>query len=108
LPAGPTRNNAVPLVATLDILVRLAGAIVVAFVAIAVVRSQGRGVLSWVVRLSIGALLSFTSIWMVYGAFPDPAAIGTETFSIVATVVLVTGLAVDELIGTDVRRKFGM
>jgi cytochrome c oxidase assembly factor CtaG len=88
--------------------VRLIGATVVASVAIAFVRSQPRGAVSWIVRLTIAALLFVTSIWMVYRAFPYPAVVGSETFSIVATIVLVAGLAVDELIGADVRRMLGM
>jgi hypothetical protein len=92
----------------LDTLAQLAGAIVIAFVAIALVRSALRGTIAWLVRLVVAGALLVASLWIVYRAIPNAAALGTETLSIVATLVLLAGLAADELIGADLRRMLGI
>jgi len=97
-----------PPATTFDTIARLAGAIVLAFAAIAVVKSRHRGAPALVARAVAGLALGFAAVWIVFWAFPDPAAVGTETLSIVATVVFVAALAAEELIGNDVRRMLGL
>jgi hypothetical membrane protein len=81
---------------------------VVAFATIAVLRSGGRGIAGWAARLAVAVILFAVALWMVYTSFPFPAYAGTETISIVASAVFVAGLAVDELIGSDIRKIFGL
>jgi len=72
------------------------------------VRSPRRSPAAWLVKLLVAAPLFVASLWIVYHAIPNAALLGNETLSILATFVLLAALAADELIGTDLRRLFGI
>ncbi len=99
---------ALPLAAFFDVVARLAGAIVVAFVAIAILKSRRGGIVAFAARAIVAALLAALGLWMAYAAFPYPALAGAQAISLVATAVFVTGLLAEELIGADVRRMLGL
>jgi ABC-type transporter Mla subunit MlaD len=91
-----------------DAVARLIAATVVAFAGMAVVKSQRHTVTSWIVRAVVALPLFVVALWLVLLAIPYPRDPGMPTFSIVASAVFVTALGIDELIGSHVRRLFGI
>ena len=94
--------------ALLDVVAQLAGAILFAFLAIAIVKSERRGLASWALRLLVGVPLIGVSLWMVVTSIPYPAVVSASTLAVVASAVIIAGLGAEELIGADVRRILGI
>jgi hypothetical protein len=92
----------------LDAIARLAGAILIAFAGMTVVKSRRKMPLAWLARWSVGLPLFAAALWIVLATIPHPRDSGMPTFSIVASAVLIAGLAVEELIGSEVRRLLGI
>ena len=86
----------------------LAGAVLIAFAGMTIVKSRRRTVVAWTVRLLLSIPLFLVALWIVFLAIPFPIDPGAPTFSIVGSAVLVAGLAAEELIGADVRRALGI
>jgi hypothetical protein len=63
---------------------------------------------AWIARVVISLPLFVAALWLVVLSIPYPHDPGVPTVSIVASAVFVTGLAIEELIGADVRRFLGM
>jgi len=61
----------------------------------------------WTVRALLALPLLGGALWLVVVSIPYPHDPGMPTLSIVATAVFISGLAIEELIGADVRRLFG-
>jgi len=81
--------------------------VLTAFVGMTVLRSRLRTPRAWAFRIGFAAVAFGTALYMVLRTIPflaDPI----PTFSIVASTVLVTGLAAEELLGSDIRRKLGL
>ncbi len=53
-------------------------------------------------------LAAAASVWLAIGAVPAPKAFGIDGISALASVALVTGLVVEELIGRDLRTIAGI
>jgi hypothetical protein len=96
--------------AVLDATARLVGAISIAFAGITVVKSRRASIrqwAAWIARLTVALPLFAVALWLVVVTVPYPHDPGLPTLSIVASIVFVTGLAIEELIGADVRRFLG-
>jgi hypothetical protein len=83
---------------------RLAIAVAIAFAGMTIVKSQRRTISAWVLRVAVALPLFLASLWIVFFSIPFPRDPGAPTFSIVGSAVLIAGLAVEELIGADLRR----
>jgi hypothetical protein len=83
--------------------VRLALAVTGAFVAIVLIRLPRRSGFAWIGRYCIALALLALSVLQIAFAFP-PRAASTTAVEIVAVGALIAALAIDELIGSDVRR----
>ncbi len=96
--------------AILDAIARLIGAISIAFAGMTVVKARRslRPWWMWIVRAAIALPLFVVALWLVVVTVPYPSDPGMPTLSIVASAVFVTGLAIEELIGADVRRFLGI
>ena len=92
----------------LDQAARLAAAVVVAFVGVLFLKSQRRTLVSWVARIAVGVPALLIVLWLVIVSIPYPRDPGFPTFTIVATAILLAGIAVDELVGADIRRALGI
>jgi hypothetical protein len=95
----------------LDAVARLIGAILIAFAGMAVVKSRRATIRPWwrlITRAVIALPLFAIALWLVVVTIPYPRDPGMPTLSIVASAVFVTGLAIEELIGPDVRRFLGI
>lgn len=105
---------------TFDTFSRLAGAIVCAFVALAIwnvgsrsplalARSvaagftRGSSIFRGLLRLIVGSIFAVLALALALGASPDD-----RTFSLLGIGAFVCGLAVEALLGTGVRRVFGI
>lgn len=62
------------------------------------------GAMRWLVAAAIALPLFAASLWIVVTTIPYPKDPGMPTFSIVASAVFVSALAIEELVGADVRR----
>ncbi len=97
--------------AILDAVARLIGAISIAFTGMTVIKSQRAPLQRWwwlIARAVIALPLFAIALWLVVVTIPYPRDPGMPTLSIVASAVFVTGLAIEELIGADVRRFLGI
>ncbi|MGB8519041.1 MAG: hypothetical protein WCD38_02645 [Candidatus Tumulicola sp.] len=65
------------------------------------------GLLRWIAAGAIALPFFAASLWIVVTSIPYPKDPGIPTFSIVASAVLVSALAIEELIGPDLRRFLG-
>ena len=65
------------------------------------------GARRWLVAAAISLPLFLAALWIVVTAIPYPNDPAVPTFSIVASGVFVAALAVEELIGADLRRFLG-
>lgn len=74
---------------------------------IAVKSRLAEGARRWLVAGAISLPLFFASLWVVVTTIPYPKDPGVPTFSIVASAVFVSALAIEELIGSDIRRILG-
>jgi len=74
---------------------------------IAVKTPFSTGARRWIAAAAIALPLFFASLWVVVTTIPYPKDPGVPTFSIVASAVFVSALAVEELIGAEVRRFLG-
>jgi hypothetical protein len=63
---------------------------------------------AWSVRALLALPFFGATLWLVVASVPYPRDPGMPTLSIVATAVFVCGLAVEELVGADVRRLLGI
>jgi hypothetical protein len=86
----------------------LMGAVLIAFVGMTIIKSARRGLTGWTVRLLLSVPLFLAALWIVFLAIPYPIDPGAPTLSIVGSAVLIAGLAVEELVGADVRRALGI
>jgi hypothetical protein len=82
--------------------VRLALAVAGAFVAIVLIRLPRRG-FAWIARYCIALALLALSVLQIAFAFP-PRAASALAVELVAGGALIAALAIDELVGSDVRR----
>jgi multisubunit Na+/H+ antiporter MnhB subunit len=87
---------------------RLAGAVLLAFAGMLLVRSQLRPLAVWVLRAAVALACFAGALWIVYRALPFPVDPSMPTFSIVGSAVFIAGLAVEELVGADIRRILRM
>jgi hypothetical protein len=83
--------------------VRLLLAITGAFIAIVLIRLPRRRAIVWLTRLCFALALLVLSVLQIVAAFPPQAASATSV-ELVAAGGLIAALAIDELIGADVRR----
>jgi hypothetical protein len=83
--------------------VRLALAVAGAFVAIVLLRLPRRSGFGWIARYCIALALLALSVLQIAFAFP-PQAASTLAVELVAGGATIAALAMDELIGADVRR----
>jgi hypothetical protein len=83
--------------------VRLALAVAGAFVAIVLIRLPRPGGFGRIARYCIALALLALSVLQIAFAFP-PRAASTLAVELVAGGALIAALAIDELIGSDVRR----
>lgn len=74
---------------------------------IAIKTPLSSGIHRWIAIATLAVPLFAASLWLVVTTIPQPKDPGVPTFSIVASAVFVGALAVEELIGADVRRFFG-
>jgi hypothetical protein len=86
----------------------LAGAVLIAFAGMTIIKSRKRSLAGWTARLLLSIPLFLAALWIVLLAIPYPVDPGLPTFSIVGSAVLVAGLAAEELIGADLRRALGI
>ena len=87
---------------------QLVGAILLAFAGMVAVKSHFSDRWHrWIVRAAIALPLFAASLWLVVTTIPFPQDPGVPTFSIVASAVFVSALALEELVGADVRRLLG-
>lgn len=87
---------------------QLVGAIVLAFAGMIAIKSRFSDRWQrWILRAVIALPLFAASLWLVVTTIPYPQDPGIPTFSIVASAVFVGALAIEELIGADVRRLLG-
>lgn len=85
----------------------LIGAVLFAFAGMVIIKSSKRTAGSWAVRFVLSIPLFIVALCIVLFSIPYPLDPGVPTLSIVGSAVLVAGLAAEELVGADVRRKFG-
>jgi hypothetical protein len=71
-----------------------------------VLRSKRRGWIPSIVKVGIAIPLFALVALLLFRTISDPYE--GSTFSIVASAVVIAGLATDELIGNDVRALLGM
>jgi hypothetical protein len=83
--------------------VRLALAVLGAFVAIVLIRLPRPGGFGWIARYGIALALLALSVLQIAFAFP-PRAASSLAVELVAGGALIAALGIDELIGSDVRR----
>ena len=69
-----------------------------------IVKSPRRTIASWFLRIAVALPIFLGALWIVLHTLSSLRDDGTATFSIVASAVLIAGLAVEELIGGDLRR----
>jgi len=87
---------------------RLAGAITLALGGMIAAKTPfSTGSLRWIAAAAIALPFFAASLWIVVTTIPYPKDPGVPTFSIVASAVFVSALAVEELIGADLRRFLG-
>ena len=87
----------------------MTGAIVLALAGMIAIKTRWAGRWhGWPLRLTLALPLFAASLWLVVTAIPYPADPGMPTFSIVASAVFVSALAIEELLGPDVRRFLGI
>lgn len=92
-----------------DDIARLAVAVLIAFVGMIVVKSRRRRTLvAWILRLAIALPLFAAALLLVFVTIPYPRDSGAPTLTIVASAVLIGGLAAEELIGAEIRRMLGI
>jgi hypothetical protein len=60
----------------------------------------------WLIAAIVALPFFAASLWVVVTTIPYPSDPGMPTFSIVASAVFVSALAIEELVGADVRRLF--
>jgi hypothetical protein len=87
---------------------RLVAATVAAAFTIALLKSSRTNRQLWIARVILAAFLAAGAILIVRYALPYPSDAGMPTFSIVASAAFIAGLAVEELIGTDIRKLLGI
>ena len=66
-------------------------------------RSPGWSIGTWLLRGFVAIPLLFGAAWVVARSIPEGVHEARTVFTVVATAVFVAGLAVEELIGNDVR-----
>ena len=71
---------------------------------VAVKTPLATGALRWIAAAAIALPLFAASLWIVVTTIPYPKDPAMPTFSIVASAVFVSALAIEELIGPDLRR----
>jgi hypothetical protein len=83
--------------------VRIALAVAGAFVAIVLLKFPRRRAIVWLPRYFLGLVLLALSILQIARAFP-PGSASLVSVELLAGGTVISALAIDELIGRDVRR----
>jgi hypothetical protein len=85
--------------------VRIALAVAGAFIAIALFKLPRRRIAVWLARCVLGLALLALSVLEIAAAFP-PAAASLVSVELLAGAAVIAALAIDELIGRDLRGAF--